>query len=457
MTPYTLRFVLEAGRARFDACTTDTEMGAAMIIAAANAAGLSGPQRCTIALGVPSQDWNEAAIMSITAVDEIGSGTLTISDTDVTLVGLHDTDPARFDSVSGALKQQLPDVFSLNAFIAAPPETFAGQSSDAPPNFTATLSPEGLVQLRGPMPSERSRSAATSLARAEFGASAVTDALRLRDDLPQGWPLRVFAGLSALSHLRNGALTVDADTLRLTGNTGSEDTQSQVTALLTEQIGATAEFSVEITYVEALDPLASIPEPEECVAMINAVIARQKITFAPGSADLDEEGRKAIAEIVEIMPDCEHAPMEVAGHTDSQGREIMNKELSQARANAVVDALLARRVLTSNLVAVGYGEENPIADNGTEEGREANRRIEFSLLVPDPETSEDTEAADSAPEEAKDSVATPEDEANAGDATPVPETTQTDDAPAPEDAQGDDEGSVTATEPAPEAEEETAE
>ena len=149
--------------------------------------------------------------------------------------------------------------------------------------------------------------------------------------------------------------------------------------------------------------------------------------------------------------------MEVAGHTDSLGREIMNKELSQARANAVVDALLARRVLTSNLVAVGYGEENPIADNGTEEGREANRRIEFSLLVPDPETSEDAEAADSAPEEAKDSVATPEGEANAGDATPVPETTQTDDALAPEDAQGDDEGSDTATEPAPEAEEETAE
>ena len=79
------------------------------------------------------------------------------------------------------------------------------------------------------------------------------------------------------------------------------------------------------------------------------------------------------------MADCEYVPMEVAGHTDSQGREIMNKELSQARADAVVNALLARRVLTSNMRAVGYGEEFPIADNDTEEGREANRRIEFTL------------------------------------------------------------------------------
>ena len=56
--------------------------------------------------------------------------------------------------------------------------------------------------------------------------------------------------------------------------------------------------------------------------------------------------------------------------------------LSQSRADAVLNALLARRVLTTNLTARGYGESEPIADNGTEEGREANRRIEFKLLVP---------------------------------------------------------------------------
>ena len=72
--------------------------------------------------------------------------------------------------------------------------------------------------------------------------------------------------------------------------------------------------------------------------------------------------------------------MEVAGHTDSQGSDEGNRKLSQARAEAVITALSARRVLTRNLTPKGYGESQPIADNDTEKGREANRRIEFVLL-----------------------------------------------------------------------------
>ena len=89
--------------------------------------------------------------------------------------------------------------------------------------------------------------------------------------------------------------------------------------------------------------------------------------------------------------------MEIGGHTDSQGREEMNLQLSQSRADAVLNALLARRILTSNLTAKGYGEATPISDNGTEEGREANRRIEFKLITPP----EDAETAKAAPEDSK--------------------------------------------------------
>jgi OOP family OmpA-OmpF porin len=71
--------------------------------------------------------------------------------------------------------------------------------------------------------------------------------------------------------------------------------------------------------------------------------------------------------------------MEISGHTDAQGSEGGNKALSQARAEAVLLALQGRRVDISGMNAVGYGEASPIANNGTEEGREANRRIEFVL------------------------------------------------------------------------------
>jgi hypothetical protein len=104
-----------------------------------------------------------------------------------------------------------------------------------------------------------------------------------------------------------------------------------------------------------------------------------KIVFEPGSVEITEAAGEILDRIAEILPDCLHVPMEIGGHTDSQGREEMNLGLSQSRADAVLNGLLARGVLVSNLTARGYGETRPIADNDTEEGRERNRRIEFRL------------------------------------------------------------------------------
>jgi len=66
----------------------------------------------------------------------------------------------------------------------------------------------------------------------------------------------------------------------------------------------------------------------------------------------------------------------------------MNQALSQDRAEAVLASLRTRRVPVARFEAIGFGEADPIADNGTEEGRDANRRIEFDLIVP--ESTEET-------------------------------------------------------------------
>ena len=92
--------------------------------------------------------------------------------------------------------------------------------------------------------------------------------------------------------------------------------------------------------------------------------------------------------------------IEIAGYTDSQGSEGGNQRLSQQRADAVLDGLRIRRVPVSNFRSVGYGEENPIADNETEEGREANRRIEFTLI--EPESTEEPTALELIEQEAAD-------------------------------------------------------
>jgi OOP family OmpA-OmpF porin len=88
-----------------------------------------------------------------------------------------------------------------------------------------------------------------------------------------------------------------------------------------------------------------------------------KIVFEPGSVEITEAAGEILDRIAEILPDCLHVPMEIGGHTDSQGREEMNLGLSQSRADAVLNGLLARGVLVTNLTARGYGETRPIADN----------------------------------------------------------------------------------------------
>ena len=82
----------------------------------------------------------------------------------------------------------------------------------------------------------------------------------------------------------------------------------------------------------------------------------------------------------------------------------MNLELSQDRAQSVLNELRARRVLTANFTAKGYGETKPIADNKTEDGREANRRIEFRLIRPEPMTPEPDSTLDSIAEQGTEAV-----------------------------------------------------
>lgn len=380
ISPYTLRFISDAEGARFDACTAPTKESRAQIFSAAAEAGLEDKVQCRLGLGAPTSHWSEAAALGIKAISELGGGTITFADAEVALFALQGTDRAVFDRVVGALENDLPEVFVLEANLPEPP-------SDAPEEiaeFTATRSPEGNVQLRGRINSKIARQTADSFARAAFGSTAVRTTARVDDTLPADWSNRVLAGIEALSQLSNGAVIVTQDALSVTGNTGNQDARSEISGLLADKLGESEEFEISVTYQEKLDPALGIPTPEECEAMIGEIIGDRKITFEPGSATLDLATRDIMDEIAELLQLCGDIPLVIAGHTDSQGRESMNQQLSQERAQAVVNALRQRRVLTASYEVIGYGEEQPIASNDTEAGREANRRIEFKLRRPEP-------------------------------------------------------------------------
>lgn len=377
LTPFILRFVKDAAAGRFDACSADTEIARTRIVAAGIAAGADPRVTCTIGLGVPSPSWAEAAEAGIAALNALGAGTITFSDADVTLLADESVSQASFDRVVGELQTALPPLFSLDATLPRKTNTEA----QGPAEFTATLAAEtGQIELRGRLADEMQRAAVESYARAQFGSSEVYVATRLDPDLPDGWPVRVLAGLESLSELEHGNLLVRADTVEISGVTGSQNARARISQILSGKLGQGKTFKVDVTYDEQLDPLAALPTPEECEIAVSAVLRLKKITFTPGSAEIDASAGSVMNALAGALTDCTAIKMEIAGHTDAQGSEEGNRALSQARAEAVLLALQGRQVDVSGMVARGYGEAVPIAENGTEADREANRRIEFALL-----------------------------------------------------------------------------
>jgi len=380
ITPFTLRFLQDEAGPRFDTCSAHTEEGRSKILGAARKAGIEGNLDCRIGLGVPSPNWADAAALSIAAIAELKGGSVTFSDADVTLISPPGTDQREFDRIVGALENSLPDVFALHAVLTPDPS----DPSQGPAEFVATLSPEGLVQLNGRLNDEIVAQTAESFAIARFGSATVSNRARTDEALPGDWPLRVLSGLEALSLLSNGSARVTAEDITVTGNTGSKSARSDISKLLSDKLGEGSRFSVEVTYLEKLDPVASMLTPDECEAKIAEILKVRKITFEPGSDTVDATSLGTLDEISEVLGNCTELRMEIAGHTDSQGRETMNEALSKSRALAVLNALRDRRVGTGSFTAEGYGETKPIASNDTEEGREANRRIEITLVRPEP-------------------------------------------------------------------------
>jgi OOP family OmpA-OmpF porin len=374
ITPFTLRFVVDAEGPRFDSCSADTERARAQILRAAATAGVQGSPVCQVGLGTPTPRWAEAVTLAMRAVTELGAASITFSDADVTLLASAEVPQAAFDKVVGELETGLPDVFSLTSTLEKKEAATQG-----PAEFTAVLTEDGKVELRGRVTDEMQRQAADAFARSAFAGADVLTATRVDAGLPDGWAIRVLAGLKALAEVETGKLLVRADLVEVTGVTGSTTARGRITQILSEELGQGQTFKVNVRYDEALDPLAALPTPEECAADVNAVIARTKIIFTPASAEIATEARPVLDELAKILGNCPAMQMEIGGHTDSQGSEGGNLSLSQARAEAVLLALQGRRVDVSGMTAVGYGEAQPIADNGSEEGREANRRIEFVL------------------------------------------------------------------------------
>jgi len=104
------------------------------------------------------------------------------------------------------------------------------------------------------------------------------------------------------------------------------------------------------------------------------------ITFSSGNATLEQNFLSVLDSVVLVLNEFNKTLVVVAGHTDSSGSNELNQRLSERRAQSVSTYLTAAGVLNDRVEVIGFGEEQPVASNKTEEGKELNRRVEITLL-----------------------------------------------------------------------------
>ena len=220
------------------------------------------------------------------------------------------------------------------------------------------------VTLEGIVPAESTRAYLARIADAEPG-----EALAIGTGLPPDFDGNAEAGTRALKFLADGEFGLTGDSWIFTGR--AETDADRKAALVALAIAPTRDrWQTDIT---VLPPLLV------CEQKLGAFQERNAILFDSGSARIADTSAPAIDELAGYLALCPEATVNVEGHTDSDGAADANLALSVSRAEAVVNALITRGISPERLYAVGYGESLPVASNETRAGKQANRRIAFSL------------------------------------------------------------------------------
>ena len=112
----------------------------------------------------------------------------------------------------------------------------------------------------------------------------------------------------------------------------------------------------------------------------NQITIHEQIQFRTGSAEILPESAPIVVAVAEILTNTPKiGRLRIEGHTDNKGVAAANLDPSRRRATAVIAALIAKGVSRDRLPSSGLGDAQPLETNGTEDGRQSNRRVEFHI------------------------------------------------------------------------------
>ncbi|WP_141701155.1 OmpA family protein [Methyloceanibacter methanicus] len=345
-----------------------------------------------LASGAPGA-WTIVAQDGLSALSKLTKGTLTMSDKTLRLSGLA-ASPADGEAALAELKD-VPPGYMIDS-------SFDYLDDGKPVNFQLAYSASDGASVNGKLPKGLTPEAlADALGLAVSGdpttgisgePGPVLAALKkLTLWLPEFETLtfKTAGGDKGFDLTGTGSPGVDLELLKqgLSTDLGGDVAVSVAAAddlppEGTQRVNAATGETEVLTAGYWLPQLDFVAGYGQCRDKANALLSKRDVNFVTGSARLDARSMGVINAMTSVVMKCVQSGdlrVEVGGHTDSQGDSAFNKTLSQKRADAVVAALRARGVPEDAISATGYGDTQPIADNDTEEGRAANRRVTLAF------------------------------------------------------------------------------
>ena len=227
------------------------------------------------------------------------------------------------------------------------------------------------LTITGAVPTERKKERLLSQAQLVFGANRVVDAITVVEGAPvPNWKGKTLDLMAKL-------VTVGPFQLALKDNQINFSAEVPDAGIKSAWIDWLANFFVDQPLAVSADNLAINADLPPVMSFDVSTLFNLAINFESGSAEIPADGVATLELAASILAE-DGRNVRIIGHTDATGDAEANRTLSEARAQAVRDFLIAKGVVPSSLNSYGMGQDQPIADNDSEAGRAANRRIEFA-------------------------------------------------------------------------------
>jgi len=242
--------------------------------------------------------------------------------------------------------------------------------------------------LTGEVPDESTRTSLLDALRTALPGALIVDNLKV---VP-GVQVPDFAGLggvfSAALGIPDFGLKLEGDTVTLSGTAPSEDLKAAAeSAAAATWPNVKIVNNIQVTAAPAPSappppgPPAGVSQGGTCATLqadISGLLGTP-INFSTDGFTLAPDSRQLVSQVAGKVKACPNVKVAVAGYTDNSGTDAINVPLSASRAKAVADAFVSDGVLAGAVTSSGAGSADPVANNGTPEGRAQNRRVEITV------------------------------------------------------------------------------